>query len=368
MADKNLITTSGLQEVKTAEGELAFNLFTHANSSLSKAHGWEFLDLPHPFLDATGNDVSIYTDSHGDRVGYYQMQLTYNGVNYYAGLEASVLAGQPASANIVLTSRSQLAIQDGTAWITKFNTHNESNLIVTNDDVLIPHTRLGHWQSHTGNVYSVIPQVVKDSAGHTVSEFIARISFGGKELWIPVQPRLGGPLQPIRLPKPGITVARGANLNVNQMSADDAQFTIFFFNAPTGGTLPYTLKWQFNTYQPIHGLYWADPLVGSGTWVDLPYTTVALPIPAGNPEAGIYAMTPPDSMTMQVSAGSNTLRTAATVRALYTNAAGTVTSNWCLFLAADSDGSWVFSGPETNQNVYYANITNDPVWTDGYYL
>lgn len=371
MAIKNLITTSGIQEIKTAEGELANNLFIHANSTLSKAHGWELINLPHPFL-VDGNDVSFYADSHGDVVGTTLLRLTHNNVNYFAPLNSSTLAGQPASTGVLLTSRGQIMTQGNAAWITNFSSQYEQNLITTNNSVLLPHTRLGHWQAHTADIYSVVPLVVRDSAGHVVSNYVAKISYAGQQLWIPCEPRLGGPLQPIRLPRLAITTYPGFNFNIAEMSADDDQFGRFWYNAPTGGTLPYTVKWQFNTYQPqeagASGYFWTDPNIGSGTWIDLPYTTTALAIPAGNPEPGIYAMTPPNMLTLQVGAGSNDMRVAATIRAIYTNAAGSQQSNWCLFLCKDKDGSWVISDPGLNQTAYYVPFTNDPVWTDGYYV
>jgi hypothetical protein len=156
------------------------------------------------------------------------------------------------------------------------------------------------------------------------------------------------------------------------MSDPNAQFGIFWYAAPTGGTLPYTVKWQINSYIPqragAQNYYFTDPNNGSGTWVDLPYTTTALTLPVVPPgfTSCIYAMTPPNMLTIQVSANSHNQQVGATVRAVYTNSAGVAPTNWCFLLAADRTGSF-FSDPTTNQQSYYANITNDPVWADGYY-
>ena len=55
------------------------------------------------------------------------------------------------------------------------------------------------------------------------------------------------------------------------------------------------------------------------------------------------------------------------VRGKYTNATGSVYTNWCLFKANDEDGSWIFSDPNVNQSATHVSIVGDPVWTDGYY-
>ena len=68
-SEKNLVTQARLQEVKFAQNELVDNLYAHVNDSLSRAHGIELYYLPHPTYDSNGNDISIYWDSHGDRVG-----------------------------------------------------------------------------------------------------------------------------------------------------------------------------------------------------------------------------------------------------------------------------------------------------------
>jgi hypothetical protein len=368
-SEKNLITKARLEQIKQAEGDLVDNLYQHANASLSKAHGIILYNLPHPFYDGSGNDVSIYKDSHGDRVGYYFMRLTYNNTNYFAPVELSTLPGQDPTTGISATTNVVVptVIPQGTAWVTDFTPEDEADLIYTNSDVMIPHTKLSHWETHTGGIYQVLPQIITDSAGHRVSNYVARILVNGVELWIPCDLRLGGPVQPMRVPFPAIATIQGTNANFISMGADDDQYGYLWWNAATGGTLPYTFLWQYNTYavQKV-GNWYSDPNIGSGTWVDMPvaYSDTLM---SSNPYTCYYKYTLPNKLTLHSSVGSDSGYVVATIRGKYTNAAGSVYTNWCLYKANDEDGSWIFSDPDVNQSAYHVTIKNDPVWVDGYY-
>jgi len=368
-SEKNLITKARLEQIKQAEGDLVDNLYQHANASLSKAHGILLYNLPHPFLDTNGNDISIYQDSHGDRVGYYFMRLTYNNTNYFAPLELSLLPGQdPATGispdtNVIVPT----VTPQGTAWVTDFTPEDEADLIYTNSSVLIPHTKLSHWETHTGGIYQVLPQIITDSAGHRVSNYVARILISGVEYWIPCDLRVGGPVQPVRVAFPAITTLQGTNSNFCAMGRDDNQYGYFWYNAASGGTLPRSFMWQYNTYQPqkVGGYFWNDPLIGSGTWVDMPFSLVYLPM-LSNPQGGNYKYELPNKLNIQVSVGDSK-RIVATIRGKWTNSAGSVYTNYCLFQANDEDGSWIFSDPDFNQSASHVTIKSDPVWVDGYY-
>jgi len=368
-SEKNLVTQARLSEVKTAESGLVDNLYAHANTTLSKAHGVILWNLPHPTLDGDGNDISVYYDSHGDRVGYYMMRLTYNNTNYFAPLELSTLAGKdPLTGISPDTNVTGIVpvIPGGTAWVTDFTPQDEQDLIVTNNQLLLPHTLLSHWETHTGGVYQVIPQIITDSAGHRVSNYVARFVVDGVELWLPCDPRIGGPVQPVRVDFPAITTLQGTNCNYAAMGRDDAQFGYFWYNAITGGTLPPTFKWQYNSYQPqkTGGYFYKDPLTGSGTWFDVDMTPGSHAMP-GNPVGGTSTVVG-NKLTVQVSVGDDK-RIVATIRGKWTNPAGDVFTNWCLFQANDEDGSWIFSDPDFNQSASHVNIVNDPVWVNGYY-
>jgi len=371
MSQKNLITKAQLEEVKTAQSLLADNLYAHANASLSAAHGILLYYLPHPSLDANGNDVSFYADDHGDRVGYYQMRLTFNNVNYFAPLEVSTLPGKDPLTNVIDASGETVvapAVPGGTAWVTDFTPEDTEDVIVTNDSLLLPHTQLGHWETHTGGIYQILSQAVYDNAGHKVSNYIARVVVDGAELWIPCDTRLGGPIQPVRLAFPGLTTFLGSNHNICEMGRDNTQEGSFWFNFG-GATLPYTFTWQLNTYAPLTGAWgpaYKDPGVGLGSWVDIPSSPSTGNLPGGSPYVGTYEHVPPNKIKITVSVG-NSKRVVATVRCKFTNAAGTHYSNMGIFYANDEDGSWIFSDPDENQTHYYAAITNDPPWVDGFY-
>lgn len=341
MSQKHIITQAALDPIKTWEAEIAENLVAHANSTLSKAHGWELIVLPHPFV-VDGNDVSVYQDSNGDLVGNYMVRLTFNNINYYAPVNVAYLAGQNPLTN-VLSTAGVVQGQGGTAWVTDFSATTQANLIATNTQLLLPHTLLGHWEAHTGGVYSVLPQIVYDSAGHIVSNYVAKIIYKGQQLLLPCHTRLGGPLQPMRLQPGSITAQLGTNFNHVSMGADDNQYASYLYLPPIGGTLPYTFKWQVFS------------LPGSGTWMDLTPPSGSTPTAAG----GSYSMLA-NTIQFQVSSGSDDSHLMLTCRGAYTNAAGTTYSNWCEFWANDTDGCWVFSGPGGNQNAWYAPIPGSP--------
>ena len=56
-----------------------------------------------------------------------------------------------------------------------------------------------------------------------------------------------------------------------------------------------------------------------------------------------------------------------TIRGKWTNSVGSVYTNWCIFVANDQDGSWVFSDPDFNQTATHVPILNDPTWVNSYY-
>lgn len=378
-SQKNLITQARLQEVKFAQNELVDNLYAHVNASLSKAHGIELYYLPHPTLDGNGNDISIYFDSHGDRVGYYFMRLTFNNTNYYAPLEITTLAGKDPMTGISPDTNVGVIVPvtpGGSAWTTDFTPEDEQDLIVTNNSVLYPHTLLSHWETHTAGVYQIFTQATYDSAGHKVGTHVARVVVDGVEYWIPCTTAVGGIPQPMRLPFPAINTLQNTNCNWCSMGRDDNQYGYFWYNAPTGGTLPYTFKWQLNSYKVQKvGNWWSDPNIGSGTWNDLVGVSGTMgpggpahvpPYNVDNPEAGTYSVVG-NKLTLQVSTGDDSGHVVATVRGKYTNVAGSVYTNWCLFKANDEDGSWIFADPDVNQSATHVSIKNDPVWVDGYY-
>ena len=372
-AEQNLITKGSLSEIKSAETILSENLYAHANASLSKAHGMIFYNLPHPTYDTDGNDISIYYDSHGDIVGNNLMRLTYNGINYYVPIQTSTLAGKDPNTGITpdITTLTGLgaAVPGGTAWVTDFTQAEQADLIFTNDNVLLPHALLSHWEAHTGGIYQVLPLVVTDSAGHRVSNYIARILVDGTELYVPCDLRSRGPAQPVRVAFPAITTLQGTNANYCAMGRDDSQTGLFWYNAAAGGDLPATFSWEYNTYGPAVYPWWSDPLLGSGTWKPISSTTGVYQAMPDNPIAAnsFISSSTSNLLTILTSAPSNSQTHICTIRGKWTNASGTVYTNWCIFVANDTDGSWIFSDPSMNQQATHVPIAADPTWVDGYY-
>ena len=372
-AEQNLITKGSLSEIKSAETILSENLYAHANASLSKAHGMIFYNLPHPTYDANGNDISVYYDSHGDIVGSNLMRLTYNGINYYVPIQTSTLAGKDPNTGITpdITTLTGLgaAVPGGTAWVTDFTQAEQADLVFTNDNVLLPHALLSHWEAHTGGIYQVLPLVVTDSAGHRVSNYIARILVDGTELYVPCDLRSRGPIQPVRVAFPAITTLQGTNANYCAMGRDNDQTGLFWYNAAAGGDLPATFSWEYNTYGPAVFPWWSDPLLGSGTWKPISSTTGIYQAMPDNPIASnsFISSSTSNLLTILTSAPSNNQTHICTIRGKWTNAVGTVYTNWCIFIANDTDGSWIFSDPSTNQQATHVPIANDPTWIDGYY-
>jgi len=372
--EQNLVTKASLEETQTAETLLVENLSAHVNASLSKAHGIIFYNLPHPTYDANGNDLSVYYDSHGDIVGNNLMRLTYNRVNYYAPINPSSLAGKGSLTGLdpsvfISAAAAQAAVIPGnTAWTTDFTLQDQQELLFTNDNILIPHTNLSHWETHTGGIYQILPQIITDSAGHRVSNYIARILVDGAELWIPCDTRSNGPIQPVRVAFPAINTLQGSNANYCAMGRDDSQYGYFWYNPAAGGELPATFQWQYNGYQPqkIGNSFWSDPLTGSGIWYDISNSPGYQAMPS-NPVGAVSVVSSPNKLTVQVSTGSDSQIVCATIRGKWTNAVGTVYTNWCLFIANDEDGSWIFSDPDSNQTATHVPILNDPTWVNSYY-
>lgn len=326
MSDKNIITQSEVGQVKVSESLIAENLLAHANASLSKAHGIEFMLLPSPFYDAGGNDVSFYADSGGDRVGSHQMRLTFNNTNYYVPLESTLLAGQDPLTGVKTTP--QVVQGDGgTAWVTDFAAGAVESLNAVNSSLLLPHTQLAHWQTHSGNVYAVLPQIVLDSAGHRVSNYVARLVYKGSAMLVPCDPRLGGPVQLARphafSPNHYRFSSSGPNDNL-----ENSPFTVTF-----DGTKPATIQWQAAS--------------AADDWFDLTASDGSTYFNLINWNPGIKYIWPGAGVAGQETIRITYMRPVVNtwrvlyLRALITNAAGTAASEPIQIDIKDKTGSWI---------------------------
>jgi hypothetical protein len=90
MADRSIVTQVGIEDLKFALSEVAENLSTHINASLSKAHG---LNIINGYIDSDGNDLTTFQDSQGNVMGNYQLLFFINNVPYFAPALATALDG-----------------------------------------------------------------------------------------------------------------------------------------------------------------------------------------------------------------------------------------------------------------------------------
>lgn len=327
MSRKNLITKTQLAAVKQAENTLADNLFAHVNASLSQAHGILLYNLPHPTFDEHGNDISFYADSNGDRVGFYQARLTYNNVNYFVPLESSTLSGKSALTGVTSADLPGTDTPGATAWTTDFTPEDVADLTVANSSVLLPHTQQPHWEVHTAGIYQILPQIVVDSAGHRVSNFVARIVVDGVELWLPCDSRIGGPVQLPRLLPLAPSFFSFKSSSPNAALANDP-FTLAF-----DGTKPVNIQWEASN----NNVLWQTlPTSDGSVFFNLPgwspgiqYVWTGVGTPAQATITIVY-MRPAENTWRQLF-----------LRATASNPAGSVTSNVIEINIYDKTGSWI---------------------------
>ena len=246
MAERNIVTQDGLADLKFQLQEVAENLSAHINASLSKAHGIVALE---GYTDADGNDLTTYQDSVGDVVGNYFIRFTVDNVHYYAPAKTTALAGQEESTGSIDTGEEDdFQEVGGSAWVTIYASEQAADAEAINTDVLVPHTRVPHWDAHGG--MTILNTTTFDTDGHQVGTHIVQLRVGTNVYNIPVSDRFGGPLQLPRInsipPTQDSFFSAGSDNNVN----------IPLTLTVTGGTKPFEYHWQFfNTLL--------------GTWVDI---------------------------------------------------------------------------------------------------
>jgi hypothetical protein len=241
--DRSIVTNVGIEDLKFALSEVAENLSAHVNASLSKAHG---INIVNGYIDASGNDLTKFRDSLGNIMGDYFLQFTVDAVNYWAPAKATALAGQADSNGSVDTSTEEdFEAQGGSAWVTDYTSDQTTQAQSMNTDVLIPHTRQPHWNTHGG--MTVATQNTFNSVGGTVGDKVIRIRFGDNVYSIPVSSRFGGPVQPPRVS--GIPLTRDSYFSAGSPNNVDQDIALTFL----GGTLPVAYHWQF-----FNGIAWVD--------------------------------------------------------------------------------------------------------------
>lgn len=335
MADKNIVTQGQLGDLKAALAQEADMLRFHAGDSMSAAHGFNIIQGP--ANDGLGNDLSSYQDSNGDVVGTHMLHVVVNGVDYYAPIMPTTLAGQDPLAGVA-PNLDPLLQPGNNCWVTEYATEATSDAYLVISGLLLPHTRQYFAETHGAVAAQALTTL--DSSGHTVGTHVLVVYFNQKQLFIPAVTRLGGPPQPPRLPSRGISVDEFLDLNHTSMGRDDDQYANMWYRNAIGGTLPITFTWQVN-----------QKTNGTGAWNDLMGASGALPTDEGGTFQKIG-----NRIKFMVSNGSDHSRLMLVVRGKYSNIAGIVYSNECHFRANDEDGCGPIHGPDTNQDVYDETI------------
>jgi len=171
-----ILTQSSLDSLKFNLQEVVSNLATHANESLSRAHGINLIQSP-------------YTDDHGNQVSAWQARWSVNGVLYYSPAATTALAGQPAVNGLVDFSQSTAQSASETSWVTSNSTIAVDPLDV--NALITAHSLLGHWEAHGGVV--AITKDVFDSFGNKVGRNVLQITIADQLFEIPCDTQLGGP-------------------------------------------------------------------------------------------------------------------------------------------------------------------------------
>lgn len=243
MADRNIVTQAGIEDLKFALDELAANLSRHVNASLSKAHG---VTVINGFVDSFGNDFTVYRDSSGAVVGNYFVLFQVNNTNYYAPANLTALAGQDSSNGSVDTSsEGEFTAQTGATWVTDYTSDQVPQAQSMNNDVLIPHTQQPARSVHGG--LSVVAQATFNNLGHQVGTHVIKFSYNNIVYDIPVSYTFGIPRGPVFSQQPVSITNTGSSITPSHRLD-----TAIFFVSVTG-TGPFTYLWQISGSPDMSG-------------------------------------------------------------------------------------------------------------------
>jgi len=228
MAQQTVITQSALNDIKLVLNDVAASLSQHINDSLSLAHGINILPGP------------VYTNSNGDVIGTYVVTFLVNGVIYYAPATPTVLTGQPFTNGAIQVSNPNPQTVGMAAWITDFTAPALAAAEATRDDVLIPHTQLGHWEAHGGMM--VLPRNNYDSNGNLFARYVVRFSFNGNLYEVPCDTSFSGAPQPLKVTMSTTYLYFPSNLG-SFTTQHPSGFPILA--TASGGNAPYTFEWHY---------------------------------------------------------------------------------------------------------------------------
>jgi hypothetical protein len=327
MADRSIATQVGLSELKFALQEVAQNLFSHINASLSKAHG---LNLINGYVDGDGNDRTTFQDSQGNVMGVYQLQFFIGNVPYYAPADATALEGQPETNGSIDTSTEadEFSQQGGSAWVTDYTSDQVTQAESMNTDVLVPHSQQIYYSTHGNMTVSTSPTF--NSLGAQVGTHLVTMRYNGIVYQIPVSDRFGGPAQMWRsfalAADPGFT--SNTAVFAHNYSGGYASDPIYYRDG--AGTLPRTVTLQINERQD-----------GAGNWTDVPLAGGSFQLNDGEPViVGAYNVTYPQTLftfTISVRTLADHPILLAVLRVKIVNEAGTILSPNLFVYAYDLD-------------------------------
>ena len=228
MAKTNIITQSALNDIKLTLNDIAANLSQHINDSMSLAHGINI------FPNAT------YSNANGDLIGNYVVTFLVNGVIYYAPATLTALTGQPFTNGSIQIAAANPQTVSSASWITDFTPAALAATDSIRDEVLIPHTQLGHWETHGG--MTVLPLNSYDTNGNLYARYALLFSFNSQLYEIPCDTSITGVPQPLK-----VTLSTTYLYWPYSLGTFQAQHPTGYpvLATASGGTGPYTFDWRY---------------------------------------------------------------------------------------------------------------------------
>lgn len=352
MGNTGIATKNSLAEIQTALAELADNLSFHVGRTLSKAHGINIVQFASPIYDASGNDVQYYRNSQNVIVGRYQLRFTVNDTVYYAPASTTALSGSSGTGSITEADVSLLLNSTGrTGLITTFSLDLLQSIQAVQSNILLPHTKLGHWESHAP--ITVHRKTTYDASGATVGRYVAVIQVNGVKYEIPCDTQLGGPPRAMRWTGLGLATNNSFTHNAFQSSMDVPEIGYIFYRDGSGST-PRSILFQFTfgatRYQPIpEGATWVDVDPSGDTLVVTPFISFTTDAYNTNPTYPTAKLT----LKMTITQPDGTPQAVGVCRAKVTNDAGVSYTNPVWTWAEDEDGCGFLGGAEVNTTTWY---------------
>lgn len=237
MAQRNVTTQTSLNDIKLVLNDIAASLSQHLNDSMSRAHG---INIWPGYVDSQGNDYTKYRNQNGDVVGDFIVSFLVGGVMYFAPAKSTALTGQPFTNGNIDISATNPSTVGSSSWVTDFASSALASTTNTRDQVLVPHTREGHWESHGG--MTVIAKESFDAAGVLIGRYVLQFQYGGQLYQIPCDTSFTGLPLPLSVSLDS-TYLYFPNSSGSFSSQHPSGFPVTA--TAVGGTGPYTFEWHY---------------------------------------------------------------------------------------------------------------------------